>query len=226
MSDNDLNKPEDKELEANATEEASQHESDDDKKSSEQAIRERAEKKARDELMRDPEFIHQAIVTNPDVAQALMEKVQPEAGMGQQNAQQSEQQSQQPNQMQQQQAANQYLAQVDMAGRHAYGEDWGNKIDNAKSIPGMANVIQTALSMNDANPHDTLYKILSSPKAQEIAKMLPQYQAEEIMKLRYGAGDQKESPEFKPIEQLRGTGGTSPDTSISDEMAAAARNYR
>ncbi len=224
MSDTDLNTTEDKELENQAAEEEAQHESDEDKKSSEQAIRERAEKKAREELMKDANFIHQAIVTNPEVAQALMEKVQPTADMSQQAAQQPEQQQAQQPDLQQQQAQNQYLDQVDMAGRHAYGEDWDNKINNAS--PALQSVVRTALSMNDATPHDTIYKILSSPKAQEIAKMLPQYQAEEIMKLRYGKDTPKESPEFKPIEELRGTGASSPDTSIADEMKAAASNYR
>jgi hypothetical protein len=225
MSDTDLNNTEDKELETQAAEEASQHESDEDKKSSEQAIRERAEKKAREELMRDPEFIHQAIVTNPAVAQALMEKVQPEADMSQQAAQQPEQQSQQPNQMQQQ-AQHQYLAQVEMAGRHAYGDDWNSKVNDAIKDPAIVNVLNTALGMSDPNPHETVYKILSSPRLKEITKMLPQYQADEIMSLRFGREEQKDMPQFKPIEKLQGTGMASPDRSISDEMEDAVRNYQ
>lgn len=217
MEMNDLGEVLNENGEANQEQESSKSEEQakqTEQKSREASIRERALKQAKS----DPNFVLDAVQQNPDAMNAVMQMAAQQLTGGNQQAQVD------PQQQEMAQNEMSMLYRTKMAGEAQFGDDWQNKM---KNVTSQHDDVIRAVLYSDPNAHETIHKLASNPKKlDELAKLRPEHVLPEIYKIKYASSNAQEMPDFKPIEELRGTGSAKPTESIEDEMARLAKEMR
>jgi len=200
----------------NESSDTQQSEEQPEEKSREAVIRERTLKQAKS----DPQFVLDAMQQNPDAMNAVMHMAaQQLTGNEQQPFPQVD-----PQQQAMQQQENALAMKAKMAGEAQFGDDWQEKM---KHISPQHDDVLRAVLHSDPNAHETIHKLASNPKKlDELARLRPEHVLPEIYKIKYASASNQQMPDFKPIEELRGSGSAKPTESIEDEMTRLAREMR